>query len=60
MYQAGQDRQVFLQCFLPQDKLPQLDGNDEEEDFSVEWINRNPASGLWTCRCCTYANTFKT
>ena len=46
----------------PQDKLPQLDGNDEEEDeeFSEEWINPNPASGLWTCRCCTYAHTFTT
>ena len=46
----------------PQDKLPQLDGNDEEEDeeFSVEWINPNPTSGLWHCRCCTYAHTFTT
>ena len=46
----------------PQDKLPQLDGNYEEEDeeFSEEWINPNPTSGLWTCRCCTYAHTFPT
>ena len=46
-----------------QNNLPQLDGNDTENDEDIEdeeWINPDPATGLWKCRCCTYAHTFKT
>ena len=43
--------------------IPQLDGQglDTTQDETVEeeeWINPNPATGLWTCRCCHYAHNF--
>ena len=49
-----------------QNNLPQLDGNvtendkDEDNDDEEEWINPDPVTGLWICRCCSYAHTFKT
>ena len=51
------------------DIIPQLDGQaiDATEDIAAEeheeeseWINPNPATGMWTCRCCYYAHSFKT
>ena len=46
-----------------QNNLPQLDGNvteNEEDNDDDEWINPDPVTGLWICRCCSYAHTFKT
>ena len=46
-----------------QNNLPQLDGNVTENDGDnddEEWINPDPVTGLWICRCCNYAHTFKT
>ena len=45
-----------------QNDIPQLDGHITEDDENAyeEWINSNPATGLWICRCCKYAHNFKT
>ena len=62
-----QDQQQHL---APQHHLdvniPQLDGHGSDvmehhqhEDLD-EWINPNPVTGLWVCRCCTYAHCFPT
>ena len=48
------------------DHIPQLDGHDHtdaiEEQHQQEdqenWINPNPETGLWVCRCCQYAHSF--
>ena len=46
-----------------QDSLPQLDGHAAEEEEQGEqeddWINPNPVTGSWVCRCCYYAHNFK-
>ena len=46
--------------------IPQLDGHAEEPqkaevyehqgDDDDEWINPHPITGLWICRCCSYAH----
>ena len=47
------------------DTIPQLDGHGdateqlEHEDLD-NWINPNPETGLWVCRCCEYAHCFPT
>lgn len=53
----------------PVDTIPQVDGladgdgleqhQDEENDLD-NWINPNPATGLWVCRCCEYAHSLPT
>ena len=52
------------------DTIPQLDGHGEAEEQhrhedhgtceADEWINPNPVTGLWVCRCCEYAHSFPT
>ena len=55
---------AVLQPPLHED-LPQLDGHatdneDEQQDLEGDWINPNPATGRWICRCCYFAHSFKT
>ena len=51
------------------DTIPQLDGHGEARGEAPEqlqhedpdtWINPNPSTGLWMCRCCEYAHCFQT
>ena len=51
----------------PQDTLPQpqLDGHaevvageQESEQEDEDWINPDPVTGSWVCRCCYYAHNF--
>ena len=48
------------------DNIPQLDGHGSDaveqhqnEDLG-DWINPDPDTGLWVCRCCTYAHCLPT
>ena len=48
-----------------QDTLPQLDGHagdvagrQEAEQEDEDWINPDPVTGSWVCRCCYYAHNF--
>ena len=56
---------VYLSVPPPpcQDSLPQLDGQAAEEEEPGEqeedWINPNPVTSSWVCRCCYYAHNFK-
>ena len=54
------------------DNIPQLDGNtadgeegqedetaeEREDEEETEWINPDPATGFWVCRCCYFAHSF--
>ena len=47
------------------DTIPQLDGHGEATEQLQHkdpdtWINPNPSTGLWMCRCCEYAHCFQT
>ena len=55
-----------------QDAIPQVDGHaaDVGEELEAaqehgvgedhDWINPDPVSGFWICRCCYYAHSFMT
>ena len=49
-----------------QNNIPQIDGHvadvDEEQGDGddQDWINPDPISGMWICRCCYYAHSFMT
>ena len=56
-----------------QDTLPQLDGHADadvgagrhetelvKENEDEDWINPDPVTGSWICRCCYYAHSFGT
>ena len=62
-----QQSALALEPPLHDEYLPQLDGHvtDDDKDQNSdpageEWINPNPSTGLWICRCCNYAHNFKT
>ena len=45
--------------------IPQVDGHDDaaeqhQQEDEQDWINPNPDTGLWVCRCCTYAHSLPT
>ena len=44
------------------DTIPQLDGHEplQHKGLDDSWINPNPNTGAWVCRCCEYAHTFPT
>ena len=50
----------------PCQNIPQIDGHvadDVEEQGDgddQDWINPDPISGMWICRCCYYAHSFMT
>ena len=57
-----QDQHLPTQLQLV-DNIPQLDGHDEQlqhEDLDNHWINPDPDTGAWVCKCCEYAHTFPT
>ena len=55
-----------------QDAIPEVHGHagDVEEELEAaqehgdgedhDWINPDPVSGFWICRCCYYAHSFMT
>ena len=57
-------------CPSPQDHLadsiPQLDGghgdaiDHVQHEDPEDWINPDPVTGMWMCRCCEYAHNFPT
>ena len=44
------------------DTIPQLDGHEplQHEGLDDSWINPDPYTGAWVCRCCEFAHTFPT
>ena len=60
--QVYQHLQTAAQAVPPppprQTILPQLDGHADEEDD--DWINPDPVTGFWICRCCEYAHSYMT
>ena len=34
--------------------------HEDHDNSEADWINPNPDTGLWVCRCCEYAHNFQT
>ena len=46
--------------WYPGETKEQRQHEDHDNCKADNWINPNPDTGLWVCRCCEYAHSFPT